>query len=56
MNAFLSTLSRDLTCAAAAAVITMVLAMSFVQSTSSPPFGQSVAATTVAVQAGGQHA
>jgi hypothetical protein len=56
MNAFVTTLSRDLTCAAAAAAITMVLAWSFVQSTSVPRFGQATAvATTVAVQTG-QHA
>jgi hypothetical protein len=52
MNAFVSTLSRNLTCAAAAAVITMALAVSFVQSTSAPPFAQTAAvANTVAVQA-----
>jgi hypothetical protein len=56
MNAFVSTLSRDLTCAAAAAVITMVLAVSFVQSTASPPFGQRVAATTTVTVQAGQHA
>ena len=56
MNAFVSTLTRDLTCAAAAAVITLIAAASFVQSTSAPPFGQTVAVTkTIAGQAG-QHA
>ena len=34
MNTFVSTLTRDLTCAAAAAVISLVVALSFVQSTS----------------------
>jgi len=34
MNSFVNTLYRDLTCAAAAAVISVVVAMSFVQSTS----------------------
>ena len=33
MNTFVSTLTRDLTCAAAAAVISLVVALSFVQST-----------------------
>ena len=33
MNTFVSTLYRDLTCAAAAALISVVVAMSFVQST-----------------------
>jgi len=40
MNSFVNTLYRDLTCAAAAAAISLVVAMSFVQSTS-------VARTTV---------
>ena len=34
MNTFVSTLARDLTCAAAAAVVSAVVALSFVQSTS----------------------
>jgi len=56
MNTFVSTLTRDLTCAAAAAVITLIAAASFVQSTSAPPFGQTIAVTkTVAMQVG-QHA
>jgi hypothetical protein len=37
MNAILATAYRDLTCAAAAAVITLVLALSFLQATSIPP-------------------
>jgi len=38
MNSFTSTLYRDVTCAAAAALITFVLGLSFVQSTSAAPF------------------
>ena len=53
MNAFVSTLYRDLTCAAAAAVITAVIGLSFVQSTAVPPVTQALAA--VATQAS-QHA
>jgi len=34
MNSFASNLYRDLTCAAAAALITLVFSLSFVQSTS----------------------
>jgi hypothetical protein len=34
----LSNLYRDLTCAAAAALITLVLSLSFVESTSAAPF------------------
>ena len=37
MNTFVATASRDLTCGAAAALITLVLGMSFVESTSVPP-------------------
>ena len=37
MNAYVSTVLRDLTCGAAAALITLILSMSFVQSTSVPP-------------------
>ena len=37
MNALFATLYRDLTCAAASVVITLILAGSFVQSTSVPP-------------------
>jgi hypothetical protein len=55
MNAFVSTLSRDLACAAAAAAITVVLAASFVQSTSTPPFGQTVAEATAVAAPAGQH-
>jgi predicted nucleotidyltransferase len=38
MNSFASTLSRDVTCGAAAALITFVLSLSFVASTSAAPF------------------
>ena len=37
MNAFLSTLYRDLTCAAAALVITLIVGASFVESTAVAP-------------------
>jgi hypothetical protein len=40
MNAFVTALYRDLTCAAAAAVITLVIGMSFVQSTAVAPGAQ----------------
>jgi len=44
MNAFVSTLYRDLTCAAAAVLISMVVGMSFVQSTATAPAVQTVTA------------
>jgi hypothetical protein len=37
MNTFITSLYRDLACAVAAAVITLVLGTAFVQSTSVPP-------------------
>ena len=37
MNAILSTLYRDVTCALAAVVITVALAATFVDSTAQPP-------------------
>jgi len=37
MNTFVATASRDLTCGVAAALITLILGMSFVESTSVPP-------------------
>ena len=50
MNSFVQTLARDLTCAAAAAVVSVVMALSFVESTSvvrtSAPAVASVAQTT----------
>jgi hypothetical protein len=53
MNAFVSALYRDLTCAAAAAAITLVLAVSFVESTSVPPGARAAAiANAVTVPAG----
>ena len=48
MNAFVTALYRDLTCAAAAAVITLVIGMSFVQSTAVGPGMQAPAAATQA--------
>ena len=47
MNAYLSTLYRDLTCAAAAALISLIVGLSFVQSTAAAP-GQN--ARSVATQ------
>ena len=44
MKSFVSTLYRDFTCAVAAAVITVVIGLSFVQSTSVAP-GQAAAHT-----------
>jgi hypothetical protein len=37
MNAFVATLTRDLTCAAAALLISLVMSASFVQSTATAP-------------------
>ena len=37
MNTFVATLYRDLACGAAAALITLLLGLSFVQSTAMPP-------------------
>jgi hypothetical protein len=53
MNAFFSALYRDLTCAAAALVITLIVAASFVQSTAVPP-GTYAAAPAVHVPPGAQ--
>jgi len=50
MNAFASTLYRDVTCAAAAILITLVLSVSFVQSTSAAPFNAQASAATEAPQ------
>ena len=44
MNAFVSALYRDLTCAAAAVLISMVIGMSFVQSTATAPAASTVTA------------
>ncbi len=46
MTTFPTTLYRNVTCAAAAVLITLVVSLSFVQSTSAAPFG--VARTTPA--------
>jgi hypothetical protein len=37
MNVYVSTVLRDLTCGAAAAAITLILSVTFVQSTAVPP-------------------
>ncbi len=50
MNALVSTLYRDVTCAAAAILITLVLSVSFVQSTSAAPFQVQASAATGAQQ------
>jgi hypothetical protein len=53
MNTFVSALYRDLTCATAAAAITLVLAASFVQSTSVTPGARAAAvASALTVPAG----
>ena len=51
MNAFLSTLYRDLTCAAAALVITLIVGASFVESTAVAP-GAQTSASAPAIQPG----
>ena len=53
MNTFAPYLYRDLTCGAAAALITLILSLTFVQTTSLPP-GTHQAAVFVAIQP--QHA
>jgi hypothetical protein len=50
MNSFASTLYRDLTCAAAAALITLVFGLSFVASTSVAP-SHSTSRAAIAVRA-----
>jgi hypothetical protein len=50
MNSLASNLYRDLTCAAAAALITLVIGLSFVQSTSVAP-AHSTARAAVAIRA-----
>jgi hypothetical protein len=50
MNSFASTLYRDLTCAIAAALITLVFGLSFVASTSVAP-GHGAARAAVAIHA-----
>ena len=48
MNAVISSLYRDLTCAAAAVLISLVIGMSFVQSTATVPGAHSPAAARAA--------
>lgn len=50
MNTFAATLYRDLTCGFGAALITVVLSMSFVASTAVPPGTHTPATRIVAVQ------
>jgi len=50
MTTFITALYRDLACAAASAVITLIVAASFVQSTSLPP-GSAGRHATVTVEA-----
>jgi hypothetical protein len=45
MNAFVSALYRDLTCAAAAVLISVIVGMSFVQSTATAQVTQTVTAS-----------
>ena len=49
MNAIISSLYRDLTCAAAALLISVVIGASFVQSTALPPGAHACAAVFVQV-------
>jgi hypothetical protein len=51
MNAIISTLYRDLTCAAAALLISVVIGASFVQSTATAPGAYAAVATVTAPQA-----
>jgi hypothetical protein len=44
MNTFVSALYRDLTCAAAAVLISVVVGMSFVHSTATAPAAQTLSA------------
>ena len=50
MNSFASTLYRDVTCAAAAALITLVFSAAFVQSTSVAPGTHAGTARVLALQ------
>jgi hypothetical protein len=50
MNTLPTTLYRDLTCGAAAILITLVLAASFVDSTATPPGAASTSSSFLAVQ------
>ncbi|HTT42554.1 MAG TPA: hypothetical protein VMG33_05740 [Steroidobacteraceae bacterium] len=51
MNTFTSTLVRDVTCAAAATVITLLLGMSFVSATAAP-YGAHAQGTPMVLQQG----
>jgi len=48
MKTFVAVLYRDLTCAAASAIITLIFAMSVVESTSVPPGTHAATATVTA--------
>ena len=50
MNTFTSKIYRELTCGAAAALITLLLSLTFVQSTSLPPGAHDWPAVFVAVE------
>ena len=50
MNTLVSTLYRDLTCGAAAVLITLTLSMTFVQSTSVAPGARATAGVLVPVE------
>jgi len=49
MNTFVATAYRNFTCGAAAALITLILGMSFVQSTALPPGARLPTGSAVAV-------
>ena len=49
MNTLASTLYRDLTCGMGAALITLVLSVTFVQSTSLPPATRAAQASFIAI-------
>jgi hypothetical protein len=51
MNAFLSSLSRDLSCAAAALLISVVIGASFVESTAAAPAVLATAVTSSSASA-----
>ncbi|HYL03909.1 MAG TPA: hypothetical protein VEU54_10885 [Steroidobacteraceae bacterium] len=48
MNAFAATLYRDVTCAAAALLLTTVFSMAFIESTAVPPGARAQTSTVVA--------
>ena len=50
MNTFISTLYRDLTCAAAAILITLVMSAGFVQSTNAAPVTHALVSAAVTAQ------